>query len=83
MSANRKAQAKNLKLNLSSANSSTQEIQPATENEMSFEDKLRTFETLKADDLETIKELGSGNGGTVYKVRHKTTNEIMARKVKY
>ena len=36
---------------------------------------------LKKDDLEVIKELGSGNGGTVSKVRHRATGTIMARKV--
>jgi mitogen-activated protein kinase kinase len=36
---------------------------------------------LRADDLEFIKELGSGNGGTVSKVRHIVTNTLMARKV--
>ena len=36
---------------------------------------------LKAEDLEIVKELGSGNGGTVSKVRHISTGTIMARKV--
>lgn len=36
---------------------------------------------LRTEDLEVIKELGSGNGGTVSKVRHIPTNTIMARKV--
>lgn len=36
---------------------------------------------LRHDDLEVIKELGSGNGGTVSKVRHKATDTVMARKV--
>lgn len=36
---------------------------------------------LRPSDLEFIKELGSGNGGTVSKVRHIVTNTIMARKV--
>jgi mitogen-activated protein kinase kinase len=36
---------------------------------------------LRPDDLEVLKELGSGNGGTVSKVRHITTGTIMARKV--
>ena len=36
---------------------------------------------LKREDLEVLKELGSGNGGTVSKVRHKATGTIMARKV--
>lgn len=36
---------------------------------------------LKPEDLEIIKDLGSGNGGTVSKVRHLTTGTVMARKV--
>ena len=38
---------------------------------------------LKREDLEVLKELGSGNGGTVSKVRHIATGTIMARKVRY
>jgi hypothetical protein len=36
---------------------------------------------LKREDLEVLKDLGHGNGGTVSKVRHTATNTIMARKV--
>ena len=36
---------------------------------------------LKAEDLELVDELGSGNGGTVSRVRHIPTGAIMARKV--
>jgi mitogen-activated protein kinase kinase len=36
---------------------------------------------LRPDDLEFIKDLGAGNGGTVSKVRHIPTNTVMARKV--
>lgn len=36
---------------------------------------------LRSEDLETLKELGAGNGGTVSKVKHTSTNVIMARKV--
>lgn len=36
---------------------------------------------LKPEDLEIVKELGHGNGGTVSKVKHLTTGTIMARKV--
>jgi mitogen-activated protein kinase kinase len=36
---------------------------------------------LRQEDLEVLKELGSGNGGTVSKVKHIPTNTIMARKV--
>ncbi|KAJ5162400.1 Dual specificity protein kinase FUZ7 [Penicillium capsulatum] len=36
---------------------------------------------LRSEDLETLKELGAGNGGTVSKVKHTSTNVIMARKI--
>jgi mitogen-activated protein kinase kinase len=36
---------------------------------------------LRGEDLEMIKELGSGNGGTVSKVRHTGWNVVMARKI--
>ena len=36
---------------------------------------------LRPEDLEVLKELGSGNGGTVSKVKHIPTNTVMARKV--
>lgn len=36
---------------------------------------------LRPGDLEIIKDLGSGNGGTVSKVKHIPTSTIMARKV--
>jgi mitogen-activated protein kinase kinase len=36
---------------------------------------------LKREDLEVLKDLGHGNGGTVSKVRHMATGTVMARKV--
>lgn len=36
---------------------------------------------LRPEDLEILKELGCGNGGTVSKVKHLSTGTIMARKV--
>ncbi|EQL03670.1 hypothetical protein G6O67_003706 [Ophiocordyceps sinensis] len=36
---------------------------------------------LRPEELEILKELGSGNGGTVSKVKHLTSGTIMARKV--
>jgi hypothetical protein len=36
---------------------------------------------LKREDLEVLRDLGHGNGGTVSKVRHMATGTIMARKV--
>lgn len=38
---------------------------------------------LKPEDLEIIKDLGAGNGGTVSKVKHIPTNTVMARKVPF
>ncbi|KAK4963464.1 MAP kinase kinase (MEK) [Elasticomyces elasticus] len=35
----------------------------------------------KTEDLEVLKDLGAGNGGTVSKVRHKEWNLVMARKI--
>ena len=37
---------------------------------------------LRPDDLEVLRDLGAGNGGTVSKVRHIPTNTVMARKVR-
>ena len=37
---------------------------------------------LKREDLEVLKDLGSGNGGTVSKVKHIATGTVMARKVR-
>lgn len=37
---------------------------------------------LKAEDLIVLRELGSGNGGTVSKVQHTATKVVMARKVR-
>ena len=36
---------------------------------------------MATEDFEKLGELGSGNGGVVWKVKHKPTNLIMARKV--
>lgn len=37
---------------------------------------------LRSEDLVMLKELGAGNGGTVSKVKHASTNVVMARKVR-
>jgi mitogen-activated protein kinase kinase len=50
----------------------------ATQLEIGIEFNL----DLRPDDLEIIKDLGAGNGGTVSKVRHIPTNTVMARKVR-
>lgn len=36
---------------------------------------------LRSEDLIVLREIGAGNGGTVSKVKHVSTNVIMARKV--
>lgn len=36
---------------------------------------------LRPEDLDFLKDLGSGNGGTVSKIRHIPTNTVMAKKV--
>jgi hypothetical protein len=46
-----------------------------------FFNAKRAVGELKQDDLVNICELGQGNGGVVWKVRHKPTHKIMARKV--
>jgi hypothetical protein len=38
---------------------------------------------LRAEDIETLEELGAGNGGTVCKVMHQPTKTVMAKKVKH
>ena len=38
---------------------------------------------LRSEDLQVIKELGAGNGGTVSKVMHTATKVVMARKVSW
>lgn len=37
---------------------------------------------LRNEDLRVLKELGSGNGGTVSKVEHVATKVVMAKKVR-
>lgn len=46
-----------------------------------FFQSKRAVGELRQDDLVNICELGVGNGGVVWKVRHKPTDKIMARKV--
>ena len=38
---------------------------------------------LSADEFEKLGELGAGNGGVVWKVKHKPSDLIMARKVRF
>ncbi|KAL6363555.1 hypothetical protein LRP88_02976 [Fusarium phalaenopsidis] len=58
-------------------NSGSQDAGRDEQLEIGIEYKL----DLRPEDLEIVKELGSGNGGTVSKVRHLTTGTVMARKV--
>ena len=54
----------------------------------SLADKLSNLEIgveyqleLRHEDFDVLNELGSGNGGTVSKVKHKPSKMVMARKV--
>lgn len=44
-------------------------------------DKAKIGESLNAEDFEKMGELGAGNGGVVWKVRHKNSTLVMARKL--
>ncbi|CAD5124327.1 DgyrCDS12619 [Dimorphilus gyrociliatus] len=44
-------------------------------------DKAKIGEVLNAEDFEKMGELGAGNGGVVWKVRHKNSKLVMARKL--
>jgi hypothetical protein len=48
-----------------------------TQNSVSKDSKYQFAET----DLETLQKLGAGTAGIVFKVRHKPTGILMARKV--
>ena len=48
-----------------------------------FLNQRKKMGLLVAEDLEKLSELGFGNGGVVWKVRHKQSNYIMARKVSF
>ncbi|KAI1437781.1 kinase-like domain-containing protein [Xylaria sp. CBS 124048] len=50
-------------------------------NETQLEIGIEFNLDIRPDDLEIVKELGSGNGGTVSKVKHLPTGTTMARKV--
>lgn len=50
-------------------------------NEAQLEIGIEFNLDIRQEDLEIVKELGSGNGGTVSKVKHLPTGTIMARKV--
>lgn len=40
------------------------------------------LDDLRADDLQQVQRLGSGNAGVVWKVKHQPTGRIMAKKVR-
>ncbi|ORY65464.1 MAP kinase [Pseudomassariella vexata] len=50
-------------------------------NEAQLEIGIEFNLDIKQEDLEIMKELGSGNGGTVSKIKHLPTGTTMARKV--
>jgi len=56
--------------------------QGGKEDEAQLEIGIEFNLDLKPEDLEIIKDLGAGNGGTVSKVKHIPTNTVMARKVR-
>ncbi|KAK8873268.1 kinase-like domain-containing protein [Apiospora arundinis] len=51
------------------------------DNEAQLEIGIEFNLDLRQEDLEIIKELGSGNGGTVSKIKHLPTGTTMARKI--
>jgi mitogen-activated protein kinase kinase len=50
-------------------------------NEAQLEIGIEFNLDLRQEDIEIMKELGSGNGGTVSKIKHLPTGTTMARKV--
>ena len=50
--------------------------------EQFFTQKQRVGGEMCAEDFDTDGELGAGNGGVVWRVRHKPSNLTMARKVR-
>ncbi|KAI1006033.1 Mitogen-activated protein kinase kinae [Podosphaera aphanis] len=55
----------------------SENLKQTSQLEIGIEYKL----DLKREDLEVLKDLGQGNGGTVSKVRHMATGTVMARKI--
>lgn len=64
-------------LQIPGGNTVSESTRQTAQLEIGIEYKL----DLKREDLEVLKDLGHGNGGTVSKVRHMATGTIMARKV--
>lgn len=60
-----------------SGNFKNENTRHSSQLEIGIEYKLN----LKREDLEVLKDLGHGNGGTVSKVRHMATGTVMARKI--
>ena len=54
---------------------------PASTREDTLEIGVEFRTNWRTEDLEVIKDLGAGNGGSVSKVRHTGWNIIMARKI--
>ncbi|RKF54252.1 Dual specificity protein kinase FUZ7 [Golovinomyces cichoracearum] len=63
--------------NQSAGNNRNEDTRQNSQLEIGIEYKL----DLKREDLEVLKDLGHGNGGTVSKVRHMATGTVMARKI--
>jgi mitogen-activated protein kinase kinase len=66
-------------LQIPGGNTQSESSRQTAQLEIGIEYKL----DLKREDLEVLKDLGHGNGGTVSKVRHMATGTIMARKVSH
>ena len=55
--------------------------QPPNERIEDFLNRRQMVGNLNPDDLEFLGDLGSGNGGHVTKVKHRPSNQVLARKV--
>ena len=61
-----------------------EKIRPSERKDITLEDffnRRQTVGDIKSEDLVTMGELGSGNGGYVTKVKHIPSNQVLARKV--
>ncbi|KAK4552567.1 MAP kinase kinase (MEK) [Recurvomyces mirabilis] len=54
---------------------------PASKRDDTLEIGVEFAPEWRAEDLDVIKDLGAGNGGSVSKVRHRQLNMVMARKI--
>ncbi|KAL7424735.1 hypothetical protein Q5752_000419 [Cryptotrichosporon argae] len=66
---------------LAPATGKTKSGAPRKKSSSSSKTKRNAEDMVKEEDLETLEELGAGNGGTVYRVWNKKKNVVMARKL--